>query len=628
MIIGTAGHIDHGKSALIAALTGRPMDRLAEEKRRGITIDLNFAPLDLGGGHRVGVVDVPGHEDFVRTMVAGASGIDLVLLVIDAAEGPRPQTLEHLAIVSLLGIPAGIPVITKADLADPEWVELVTQEVREMVARSTTRFEEPLVVSARTGQGLEELRARIAVAAAAWTPARERDLFRMPVDRVFALPGVGTVVTGTVWAGTCSVGESVRVLPGLPGQEEGRPVRVRSIEGFGEQVDLARAGYRHAIGMVGLGKAEVHRGQVMVDATTPWVPTSVLDVVIHLEASAPAPLGHRARVRVHLGTAEVLGRVYPRGALIPGGTASARLVLETPVVARGKDRFVLRRYSPMTTIGGGSILDPSPGRRARWLPGLEGANPMRLPALVARRLPGLPEAELPVVLGLPTEDARALAADHPDLLLLNGRWFLRSAVARAAERATQLLTTWHAREPAAPGMSLETLRSGLRGPSAVGDQAIQSLVRAGTVQVTDGVAALCTHRPTVAGGDATIDRVVAALEQHGLGAPGISELERELGIQGLPAILRLAAARGVVEAVERDWFLATSALGTFADAVRDVASRGDGTVTPADLRTRLGLSRKFLIPLLEWSDRKGITERVGEGRRLRNSPVGNGPSGA
>lgn len=628
MIIGTAGHIDHGKSALIAALTGRPMDRLAEEKRRGITIDLNFAPLDLGEGHRVGIVDVPGHEDFVRTMVAGASGIDLVLLVVDAAEGPRPQTLEHLAIVSLLGIPAGIPVITKADLADPEWVELVTNEVQEIVRRSATRFEDPVVVSARTGQGLDTLRARIAAAGTAWKPTRDQDLFRMPVDRVFALPGVGTVVTGTVWAGTCTVGESVRMLPGLPGQEEGRPVRVRSIEGFGEQVTQARAGHRHAIGMVGLGKAEVHRGQVMVDATTPWIPTTVLDVVIRLEASAPGPLGHRARVRVHLGTAEVLGRVYPRGPLPPGGTATARLVLETPVVARGNDRFVLRRYSPMTTIGGGAILDPSPGRRARWVPGIDGADPERLHALVARRPQGLPEAELPVVLGLQATQAVPLAVDHPDLLRLGGRWFLRSAVTRAGDRAIQLLTAWHAREPAAPGMSLETLRAGLRVPATVADRAIQSLLEQGALQVTDGVAALSDHRPSVAGGDATIDRVVAALEQHGLGAPGVSELERELGIPGLPAVLRLAAGRGAVEAVERDWFVATSALETFADTLREVASQGDGTVTPADLRTRLGLSRKFLIPLLEWSDRKGITERIGDGRRLRNPPAGNGPSAA
>jgi len=628
VIIGTAGHIDHGKSALIAALTGRTMDRLAEEKRRGITIDLNFAPLDLGDGHRVGIVDVPGHEDFVRTMVAGASGIDLVLLVVDAVEGPRPQTREHLAIVSLLGIPAGIPVITKADLADPDWVELVTSEVQEMVRGSATRFEEPLIVSARTGQGLDALRARLGAAVAAWQPARDQDLFRMPVDRVFALPGVGTVVTGTVWAGTCVVGASVRMLPGLPGQEEGRPARVRSIEGFGESVSHARAGHRHAIGLVGVAKAEVHRGQVMVDATTPWTPTTVLDVAIRLEATAPGPLAHRARVRVHLGTAEVLGRVYPRGPLPPGGSATARLVLETPVVARGNDRFVLRRYSPMTTIGGGTILDPSPGRRARWIPGLDGTDPERLHALVARRPQGLPEAELPVVLGLPTEPAAALATAHPDLLRLGARWFLRSAMARAADRATQLLTAWHTKEPAAPGMSLETLRAGLRVPAAVADRAIQSLGKKGTVQVTDGMAALGGHRPSVAGGDATIDRVVAALEQRGLGAPGVGDLERELGIPGLPAILRLAAGRGAVEAVERDWFVATSALGTFADALREAASQGDGTVTPADLRTRLGLSRKFLIPLLEWSDRKGITERVGEGRRLRKPPGGNGPSAA
>ncbi|HXE56449.1 MAG TPA: selenocysteine-specific translation elongation factor, partial [Gemmatimonadales bacterium] len=294
MIVGTAGHIDHGKSALVEALTGRRMDRLAEERRRGITIDLNFAPLDLGDGLVAGVVDVPGHEDFVRTMVAGASGIDLVLLVVAADEAMMPQSHEHLAIVEQLGIPAGIPVITKADLVDREWAELVALEVAERVGRSRLRFEPPAIVSARTGQGLDELRRRLAAAARAVGARRGDDAFRLPIDRAFSVSGVGTVVTGTAWSGSVGVGETVLVLP------SGREARVRTIESFGEPVTRSRPGSRVALGLVGVERDEIRRGDVVASRALPWTPVSAIDALVELLPDAPRPLAARSRVHFHL----------------------------------------------------------------------------------------------------------------------------------------------------------------------------------------------------------------------------------------------------------------------------------------------------------------------------------------
>ncbi len=365
MIIGTAGHIDHGKSALVTALTGKPMDRLAEERRRGITIDLNFAPLDLGSGVIAGVVDVPGHEDFVRTMVAGASGVDLAVLVVAADEGIMPQTEEHLAILEQLRIPAGIPVVTKADLVEPEWAELVASELAERLAKSPVAFEAPVIVSARTGQGIDTLRGRLAEHARTVASRPAGDLFRLPIDRAFSVAGVGTVVTGTAWSGRIALGDAVVLLPG------GSRGRVRSLEMHGAGLDRSFSGARTAVGISGVSRGEAHRGAVLVEEGSPWTPTTALDVEIALEMTARRPLGARARVRLHLGTAEVMARVLPRAPIEPGERGLARLALEQPVVARGGDRFVVRSYSPVATIGGGRILDPiPPRRRVLWPSGL------------------------------------------------------------------------------------------------------------------------------------------------------------------------------------------------------------------------------------------------------------------
>jgi selenocysteine-specific elongation factor len=611
MIVGTAGHIDHGKSALVSALTGRPMDRLAEERRREITIELNFAPLELGHGRVAGMVDVPGHEDFIRTMVAGASGIDLVLLVVAADEGIMPQTEEHLAILEQLGVPAGIPVITKADLADAEWLQLVTLELSERLSTSTISFEAPMAVSARNGTGIEALRERLRARAATLPRKPTSDAFRMPVDRVFSMSGVGTVATGTSWSGTLGVGDSVLVLPsGLRG-------RVRSLESYGLAVERSVPRARTAVGIAGIERSAIGRGDVLVTDELPWMAVSALDVEIALQPNAARPLKSRTRVRLHLGTAEVMARVLPRTPIEPGTSGIARLSLEKRVVARAEDRFVLRSYSPVTTIGGGRVLDPRPpGRRSVWPEGLASRDPReRFRSALVRRPEGIPATALPLVLGLPQAAAAEVARSEPSARLLRDLWVTNGAVEAVGTRALALLREYHRQHISDPGMPLETLRHSLRARDVVVEAALTDFARAGRLRRIDGVVVLAGFVPRVAGGDVEIDRVVRMLLDAHLSPPSIPELERSTGRRDLSALLRLAAARGRVEAVERDRYYAREALDQFTLVLNELGQQGE--IVPAAIRDRLGISRKYLIPLLEWADGRGITVRVGEGRRLK-----------
>ena len=611
MIIGTAGHIDHGKSTLVTALTGKAMDRLAEERRREITIDLNFAALDLGVGRMVGVVDVPGHEDFVRTMVAGASGVDLALLVVAADEGIMPQTEEHLAILEQLGIPAGIPVLTKADLVDADWLQFIALEIGERLAQSSVPFEPPIAVSSKSGAGLDELRERLAARAAALAPRSSGDAFRMPIDRVFSLAGVGTVVTGTAWSGRLDVGDSVLILPaGLRG-------RVRSLESYGKEAAHSQPGARTAVGIAGIDRAAVARGDVLVTDELPWAAATALDVEMMLHPGAARALTGRTRVRVLLGTAEVMARVLPRAPISPGETGVARLSLEKPLLARAEDRFVLRSYSPVTTIGGGRVLDPLPPRRETlWPEGLASRDPgERFRSLLSRRPGGVSAPILPIALGLSRGAASTIARAEPSARLLGDLWVTNASIEQVGNRALGLLKEYHRQHLSAAGMPLETLRHSLRAPDVVVEAALADFGRAGRLRRSDGVVALAGFAPRVVGGEAEIDRVVGILLDAYLTPPSIPELEQSTGRRDLLPLLRLAAASGRVEAVERDRYYTREALEQFTDVLKDLGEKG--SIVPAQVRDRLGISRKYLIPLLEWADGRGITVRVGEARKLR-----------
>ncbi len=616
-VVGTAGHIDHGKTALVKALTGVDTDRWEEEKRRGITIDLGFAPLPLANGIQASVVDVPGHEGFVKNMLAGATGIDVALLVIAADEGIMPQTEEHLAIVELLGVRRGIPVLTKRDLVDAEWLGMVRTEVAERLSRSRVRWHAPLAVSALSGEGLDELRTALVAVAADLADRPVDDFFRLPIDRVFALAGAGTVVTGSTWSGTVKAGASVRLLP------LDREVRVRSIEVHGEETDRAAPGRRTALALVGADKEELERGHVALTGAG-WAPTTALDVALELLPSVRKPLAARTRIRVHLGTAEVLARVAQVRSIAPGESGVARLLLEQSIVARGRDRFVIRSFSPVTTIGGGVVLDPFPPQRPRVSErGLTAGQPPGelLARLVEEAgLAGVRIADLPVRLGsLPAEVPGTIAAAGKGLLAVDDILVARRAVTGEVERLAKVVAVHHEEHPLDPGLSLQSLRAAVNAPAAVLDLLIEHGMKKQAFERTeDGAAvrkpgwkAALRERAGDAGG-----RLAQRLADAKWQLPTVAELQKELGDPTVPALLAHLAREGSVERVDQERYALKQALDDFRRAVEDTL-RELGAATPAQFRDRLGLTRKYLIPLLEWADRRGITSRKGDTRVLR-----------
>ena len=628
-VIGTAGHIDHGKTALVQALTGVDTDRWEEEKRRGITIDLGFAPIDLGSALEASIVDVPGHEGFVRNMLAGATGIDVALLVVAADEGIMPQTEEHLAIVELLGVRCGIPVLSKRDLVDAEWLALVEAELAGRLRTSRVRWDAPIATSAVTAEGLDALREALRRVAGDLNERPAEDLFRLPIDRVFAVAGAGTVVTGTTWSGSVAVGDTVRLLP------LEREARVRSIEVHGRAAERAVPGRRTALALVGVDKAELTRGDVVVTGEG-WGATRLMDAAVEVLPTARRPIHPRTRVRVHLGTAQVLARASQNRPIAPGERGRVRFVLESPVVARGGDRFVLRSLSPVTTIGGGEVLDPFPASLPQ-LPQrrleLSQAPADRLAAWVAEAgLVGLRVSDLPVRLGIrPGENVSAvIAAAGKGVLSCDGLAVWRAAVVSEAERLATLVADHHEQHPLDPGMSLQALRSsppgspsperkggqGMRLPEPIIDLVIELGRRKQLFEVESGVVRRPGWIPTLDQGTSDVrSALVRRLAESRWQVPTVFELEREFTGAPVRALLAHLARAGGVEQLDRERFATPAALAEFRSALQaELAELG--SATPADLRDRFGLTRKYLIPLLEWADRQGITERRGDARVL------------
>jgi selenocysteine-specific elongation factor len=614
MIIGTAGHIDHGKTTLVRALTGVDTDRLPEEKRRGITIELGFAPLVLGDVGTIGVVDVPGHEAFVRTMVAGATGIDIALVVVAADEGVMPQTREHLAVLALLHVPRAVVALTKCDLVDAEWLAMVTDDARAALAATPFADAEIVPVSATASVGLDALRAALA-AAARDVPARpDAGPFRMPVDRAFSIRGIGTVVSGSVWSGVLARDASLRLLP------SGRDVRVRGLHAFGQAVQEVRAGDRAAIALAGVELDEVGRGTVLVQGAA-WQGSRVLRADVTLLADAPRPLGPRARVRLHLGTGDIAARVIAAdGPVAPGASRSVRLVLQEPIAARAGDRFVLRAESPAATIGGGVVLDPQAPPRARPWPA-ESRSPSRaLQLLLGEAGPaGLRIADLEVRLGLPAAQLAPLLGPASvwrvgDLLLDAGT---RESLSAALLR---LLDEFHARHPLAPGVAAGAARARLRAPEAVAAALFALLAAEGRIDGDHGMLRRAGFEPRLQGSDADLaNRLIAALESAGREPPGLAELAARLQADAgrLGGVVHFLAREGRLVLVEPERCYLPHVVAGQLDALQRAMAPGSA-YGAGDLKDALGVSRKFMIPFLEFCDGAGYTLRDAAGARRWN----------
>jgi selenocysteine-specific elongation factor len=639
IVVGTAGHIDHGKSALVRALTGTDPDRLKEEQARGITIDLGFAHQVIDGIN-FAFVDVPGHERFVKNMLAGVGGIDLVVLVVAADESVMPQTREHFDICRLLRVPAGFVALTKSDLADADTLELARMEIRELVAGSFLDGAPIVPVSARTGDGLDAFREAL-VAMAAQAGARgAHGVTRLPIDRVFSMKGFGTVVTGTLVSGRIAVDDEVVIAPGE------RRVKVRGVQVHGRRETEAAAGQRSAVNLGGVEVEQIARGQALLAPGT-FVETRVCDAVVEVLPGSK-PLKHGARVRFHQGTAEMLGRVAVIGpaaadravpAIAPGSRAFVRLRLESPAVLARGDRYVLRAYSPPLTIAGGLILDPQPPRtgvrsgaaleRSRALdfdPATDDRATAELRAAVVMihdaALAGLSLNALTSRTGVEPQrvGARADALVAANRAVRAGDLLVSTpAFTQLKDAVVKTLTAHHRALPLSEGVPREELREQLaaRAHPAVFDRALSDLAAAGSISVRDRVA-LATHRVALSPEE---ERARGAIErafrEGGLKPPDAAAMAAAAGV---PA----AVADRVVKLLQRQKVLVRLDVLLFHDeALKQLKAEvtalktSGGAAARIDVamfKERFGVTRKFAIPLLEYLDRERVTRRVGETR--------------
>ena len=617
VIAGTAGHIDHGKTALIKALTGIDTDRLAEEKRRGISIDLGFAHLRLGDDLLVGFVDVPGHERFVKNMLAGVGGIDLVLFVIAADESIKPQTREHFDICRLLGIPRGIVVLTKTDLVDQEIVELVRLEVEEFAANSFLDGAPIVGVSAVTGQGIDELRQRLREISSLVPPKPGDRHFRLPVDRAFSIHGFGTVVTGTLTSGSVKAEQEVEAHPG------GTRFRVRGVEVHGSPAPEAQAGQRTALNLAGAGASELRRG---ITLTQPGLFRTTQTVESRFELLPSAKrLKHRAPVHFHTGTAEGIAevRLLTSGDALKGGEqALVRFLLKEPVLLLPGDRFIVRMFSPVATIGGGVVVDIDPPARLRRADAArrtkalaEGNDEERLAVLVRESRYGLGEKAIVARTGLlPKEIAAAGQSSRFVLLQEAEPWLIdREQSVQLGARIKDVLQAFHRNNPLLPGISKEQLRSHeLPGAPPF---LLDALIAATRDVATDGdTVRLASHRISFKQDEQdALSKIEAAFERAGLEVPAPSAV---LGGAGVEA----GRARTLFQILLRDKRLVKvgDELVFHASAISSLkavlAAHRGAPFTVAEFKTWTGISRKYAIPLLEYLDRERVTRRDGDVR--------------
>lgn len=628
IIIGTAGHIDHGKTALVRALTGIDADRLPEEKRRGITIDIGFADLDLGDV-RIGFVDVPGHERFVKNMLAGAHGIDAVALVIAADEGVMPQTREHFDICRLLDVRKGLVVLTKKDLVDEELLQLVRAETEELVAGSFLEKAPIVAVSSRTGEGVEELKSTLREIGLEVAPRSAEFVTRLPIDRAFSMRGFGAVVTGTLIAGEIAEGDELELLPAA------LRVRVRGVQVHGAQVPQGIAGQRTAINLGGVDAAAIERGMVLAAASR-FLPTQVIDARVRLVNSAARPLRSRQRVRVHLGAAEVLARVRvleAGGEIKPSESGLVQLRTEAPIVAVLGDRFILRSYSPQVTIGGGSVLDAFPAKhrsreieaaRTRLHSLSDGNRPQQLAVFIGGGdQNGLRRGDLAARTGWRDEvidEATAQALAGNTIVDAEGILLGRERFAELKRLVLNEVAAHHQREPLLRGLAKEIVRERFfaHAPIELFRGVLANLEKEGALVAEKEIVRLREHTRELSDEDSGLrDRLEKSYRDAGLAAPSLNEALAGLGVSAQQGrkILQLLIDSGRLVKVHGEMFFHRAALDDLTKRLRDYgAKQTDRAIDVAAFKELAGISRKYAIPLLEYLDRERVTRREGDRR--------------
>lgn len=632
LIVGTAGHIDHGKSALVRALTGTDPDRLPEEKRRGITIDLGFADLELEN-LLLGFVDVPGHERFIKNMLAGAHGIDVLALVIAADEGVMPQTREHFDICRLLGVTNGLVVLTKTDLVEEEMLALVDDEARELVAGSFLEDAPVVAVSSKTGAGLDELRFQLAETGKR-VPQRSPDfMMRLPIDRAFSMKGFGSVVTGTLISGRIAEGDEIELLP--PRVD----VRVRGLQVHGKSVAQAVAGQRTAVNLAGIDTAQIERGMVLAPAGR-LRPTQIIDVSLDVLRSASRALRSRARVRVHIGAAEVLGRLRVLDEsmeIAPGKSAMAQLRLEAPVVALHGDRLILRSYSPAETIAGGVVVDPfAVKHRGREIDRTRQALRLLLSPDRTTKFAGFVRgsadrgfrlSEVGAFTGWTTDvllKAAATAQAEGLVVDADGVFIATENFDRLSKRVIDELEQHHKREPLARGMLRETLREKVFAHALpeLFNAVIARLETKGTVAAEKDIIRTSRHSVDLSGTDLELrDALEKIYRSAGVEAPLIEEAMVRLGVvasQRAQArkILQLLVDSGQIVRIHGEMFMHAQAVNALTEKLRHYALQHEPErlIDVATFKDLAGVSRKYAIPLLEYFDRERVTRRAGDKR--------------
>lgn len=611
-VIGTAGHVDHGKSALTYALTQINPDRLEEEQRREMTIDLGFAWLDLPNGERIGIVDVPGHRDFIENMLAGVGGIDTAILVIAADEGVMPQTREHLAILDLLGVPSGLIALTKIDLVpDPDWLELVQLDILDAVQGTVLEGRPIIPVSARTGAGLDDFIAALTDLLDRLPPRPDVSNPRLPIDRVFTISGFGVVVTGTLLGGGLRVGQEVEIQPA------GVRARVRGLQSHEQQMEQVERGQRVAVNLRGVEKSELARGDVL-GLPGAWHPTTLIDARLRYLPDAQRPLEHDDEVKLFTGAAEVMARVrvLDRERVLPGEESWVQIRLDRSVVAAPGDRYIIRRASPAETIGGGVILDTAPGRRwkrhrpeviARFAT-LAGGDPLAIALL------RLAEARGPVrveSLDL-TEEQVAQAADRGDLLLDGRGWALHPDTwTRLADRARRTLARFHAAEPQRSGLPPESLRSRLRLEPNAFAAALDWLARESVVILAEGGALrLPEHAVRLsAAQEEALARLWRAFAELPHTPPTVQQAREWVG----DALLSGLIERSELVRISSEVLLTPEVLAEWIAFARETLERGE-PLNVGVLRDHFGTTRRYAIDFLERLDALNITRRRGDER--------------